>query len=86
MTIQVSISNGQLEQKMLKAISKMPPTLRPSSKNVFVEQAIKTYIDSLEKDKVEDILNYINNHNRYLRAKNFYRKLKNFLKFKKFVD
>ena len=41
-----------VEQKMLKAISKMPPTLRPSSKNVFVEQAIKTYIDSLVKDKV----------------------------------
>ena len=58
MTIKVNIENGVLEQKLNKAITKMPESLRPrpfnptSAKNKFVEEPIAYYIDGLSRDKV----------------------------------
>ena len=58
MTINVSITNSPLENRMNKAIKKMPESMKPrpfsmaTAKNRFVEQALEHYIDALLRDKI----------------------------------
>ena len=47
----ISFTNGTTEARMKKALSKMPPSLRPDQKE-FVDRGLNSYIDSLVKDKV----------------------------------
>ena len=58
MTINVSITNSRLENRMNKAITKMPESMKPrpftmtTAKNRFTEQALEYYIDALLRDKI----------------------------------
>ena len=58
MSINVSITNSRLENRMNKAISKMPESMRPrpftmtTAKNKYTEQALDYFIDALVRDKV----------------------------------
>ena len=58
MTINVSITNSPLENRMNKAITKMPESMKPrpfnmaTAKNRFIEQALEYYIDALLRDKI----------------------------------
>ena len=58
MSINVSITNSRLENRMNKAIIKMPESMKPSpfsmatAKNRFTEQALEHYIDALLRDKI----------------------------------
>ncbi len=47
----ISVNSGATEQRVNKAILKMPLTLRPN-KQQFVETAVNAYIDSLVREKV----------------------------------
>lgn len=48
----IQINNSSLEARVNKALSKMPSSVRPSSKVTFAEQLIDSAIDALIKDKV----------------------------------
>ena len=48
----IQINNSSLEARINKALSKMPSSVRPSSKVAFAEQLIDSAIDALIKDKV----------------------------------
>ena len=58
MSINVSITNSRLENRMNKAITKMPESMKPrpfsmaTAKNRFTEQALDYYIDALLRDKI----------------------------------
>ena len=47
----ISVNSGATEQRVNKAILKMPLTLRPNMKQ-FVDTAVNAYIDSLVREKV----------------------------------
>ena len=46
----ISVNSGATEQRVNKAILKMPLTLRPN-KQQFVDTAVNAYIDSLVREK-----------------------------------
>lgn len=48
----ISVSNTRLEARIVKAYAKMPPAIRPSSKNEFISQLIENGIEALVKDKI----------------------------------
>jgi hypothetical protein len=50
--VSIQINNSNLEARVNKALSKMPSSVRPSSKVAFAEQLIGAAIDALVKDKV----------------------------------
>jgi len=48
----ISVSNPKLEARIGKAYAKMPSSVRPSSKNEFVNQLLDLAIDTLVREKI----------------------------------
>lgn len=48
----ISVSNPRLEARIGKAYAKMPSSVRPSSKNEFVNQLLDAAIDTLVREKI----------------------------------